>query len=85
MFEVICIDDKNRPNEIPTSKWVKAKQKYTVIEVKKMNIQGGILGFKLAEINLDGCAPYECYAASRFRPVNLVPDKVVEKELELVE
>ena len=31
-----------------------------------MNIQNGILGFELAEINLDGCAPYKYYAAERF-------------------
>ena len=38
MFKVICIDDKNKPNDIPSSKWIKAKQTYTVIEIKKMNI-----------------------------------------------
>lgn len=31
-----------------------------------MLIQGGIIGFELAEINLDGCAPYKYYAAERF-------------------
>ena len=31
-----------------------------------MNAQGGILGFELAEINLDGCAPYKYYSADRF-------------------
>lgn len=85
MFKVICIDDKNKPNDIPSSKWIKAKQTYTVIEIKKMNIQGGLLGFKLEEVNLDGCAPYQFYAANRFRPVEETPDEVLEKELELTE
>jgi len=31
-----------------------------------MLIQGGIIGFELAEINLDGCAPYKYYSAERF-------------------
>jgi hypothetical protein len=66
MFDVICINDSNRPNEIPTSKWVVNGNRYFVIEVGRMLIQGGLLGFKLAEISLDGCEPYQFYAASRF-------------------
>jgi hypothetical protein len=31
-----------------------------------MVVQGGITGFELAEVNLDGCAPYKFYAADRF-------------------
>ena len=65
-FKVICINDSNKPNEIPNSQWVKKGSIYTVTKVSKMLIQGGIIGFELAEINLDGCAPYKYYAAERF-------------------
>lgn len=65
-FRVICIDDSNRPNDIPTSKWIKKGQPYTVIQVDKIRLQGGMLGFKLAEIDLDSCFPYQYFAASRF-------------------
>jgi len=82
MFEVICIDAANRPNDIPTSKWIIKGNDYTVIKVSKMNIQGGILGYQLAEVNLEGCAPYLFYAASRFKIKEIQPNKTVEKELE---
>lgn len=65
-FKVICINDSNRPNDIPTNKWVKKGEQYTVIDVKKLLIQGGMLGFKLEELNIDDCFPYQFFSASRF-------------------
>ena len=49
---VECINNKNIPNEIPISKHPKLNTPYTVIEAVKCKMQGGILGFKLAEIEL---------------------------------
>ena len=65
-FKVICINDSNRPNDIPANKWVKKGESYTVIDVKKLLIQGGTLGFKLEEINIEDCFPYQFFSASRF-------------------
>lgn len=65
-FSVICIEDGGRPESIPSTTWVKKGTKYTVIEVAKMRIQNGILGFKLAEINIDSCFPYQYFSATRF-------------------
>lgn len=84
---VECIDDKFKPNDIPLSQWVVKGREYTVIGVFKMNMQNGILGYELAEINLNGCAPYKYYAASRFRVKELKPEvevteKVEQEELE---
>ena len=83
-MKVICINDKNRPNEIPTSKWVKEKVEYNVIKADYMNMQNKILGYQLAEIDLSDCVPYLYFAASRF--AILQPDeeteRVVEEELE---
>jgi len=80
MTKVICINAKGRPNEIPTNKWIKENEVYTVIKAIKCNPQGGLLGFELEEIDLKGCEPYLYFAANRFAP--LVPDEVLEKELE---
>jgi hypothetical protein len=63
---VICLDDANRPNDVPSTHWVKKGQTYIVIEVAKLRMQGGRLGFKLAEINLDPYFPYQYFAANRF-------------------
>lgn len=70
----------SRPNEIPISKWLVKGHEYTVLEAIKCNPQGGILGYKLAEIDLTGCEPYLYFAANRFRIP--VPDKTIEEEIE---
>lgn len=81
-MQVVCINDNGRPNEVPPSKWVKKDEIYTVIRVMKLNVQGGIYGFELAEIDLKGCcSPYEYFAASRFAPI-VGPKEVVEEQLE---
>jgi len=85
-FRVICVDDRNRPDGVPTSQWPKKGQFYTVTEVSKMRVQGGLLGFKLAELNIDSCFPYQYYSANRFRiPVftgNEETEAMLEKLLE---
>jgi len=80
-FKALCINAKNRPDGIPTSKWLEEGKTYTVIKVAKLMIQGGILGFKLEELNIDEYFPYQFFAANRFGiPVNQFWD--VESELE---
>lgn len=83
-MKLLCINDAGRPNCIPISKWVKKNEWYTPIGTVKCNIQGGILGFKLAEIELDSsCEPYTCFAITRFAiPVELKEKEELE-ELEL--
>ena len=67
MIKVICVDDSNRPKEIPPQKWVEAGKWYTIIHVSRHSLQGGIKGVTLSEINLDeSCAPYEAFRLSRF-------------------
>jgi len=77
-FEVVCINNKGIPSEIPISKHPKENEHYTVIEVAKLNASGGIYGYKLAEIDLSNCAPYLYFAASRF--AILKPSPPIEKE-----
>jgi hypothetical protein len=79
---VECIDDTFKPNDIPLSQWIVKGREYTVIGVFKMNMQNGILGFELAEINLNGCAPYKYYAASRFKVKELQPEVAVTEKVE---
>lgn len=65
-FKVLCTNDSNRPNDIPLNKWVVKGHWYTVIKVDKLLIQGGRLGFKLEELNIDDCFPYQYFDPSRF-------------------
>lgn len=68
-MKVVCIRDENKPNEIPLSHWVKKDEVYTIIQVDKLNAQGGILGCKLEEIDLSAFAPYQYFSIDRFAPV----------------
>ena len=66
MVECICINDSNRPKEIPANKWVKKGEPYTVIFTVTVLPQKQ-LAFHLAEIELDeSCHPYEYFLAHRF-------------------
>jgi nuclear transport factor 2 (NTF2) superfamily protein len=66
MIPCICINDKNRPKEIPVNKWIKEGQEYHVIYTV-WSIPSNTLGLHLDEIWLDDCCPpYEFFKADRF-------------------
>lgn len=66
MIECICINDENRPKEIPKDKWVKKGETYHIIYTV-WSIPSKTLGVHLDEIALDDCClPYEYFAANRF-------------------
>lgn len=80
-MRVTCINDSNRPKQIPPEKWIVKGQVYTVISTTMMNIQRNKLGLKLAEIDLgQSCFPYEYFDADRFAITTETP---VMKEAEL--
>jgi hypothetical protein len=82
---VECINDSNRPNEIPTSRWIKKGNKYTIIQVAYMT-QQNIYGCKLEEINNDDLYPYSYFALTRFAVTQDEVEEAVEKnELEFEE
>ena len=84
-MNVTCIDDKNRPNEVPSTRWIKKGNKYTIIKVAYMT-QQGIYGCKLEEINNDDLYPYSYFALSRFAVTEEEVEEAIEKkELELEE
>lgn len=66
MIECLCIDDSNRPKEIPLKKWIKKGEKYHVVYTTYMFHQHQI-GVHLAEIDLtEKEFPYEFFLSSRF-------------------
>ena len=67
MVKATCVNDKNRPQQIPQSKWLVKDNEYTIIKVTIHPNQNGIQGCELAEISLDEtCLPYEYYKLDRF-------------------
>ena len=83
LYESNCVDNSNRPNEIPLTHWVEEGEIYTVVETCKLNVQGGKMGFKLEEINIDEFSPYEYFDASRFNPYIGPVEVAVEEELKV--
>lgn len=80
-MKVVCINDNNRPKQIPPEKWIVKGEIYTVIATTMMNIQRNKIGLKLAEIDLgQSCFPYEYFDAERFAIATETP---VLKEAEL--
>lgn len=63
---IICINDKNKPKEIPQSLWVKKDEVYHILMIK-YSIPSKTMAYSLEEIELDeSCAPYEVFDAKRF-------------------
>lgn len=66
MIECICIDSKNKPKEIPLSKWIQKDMKYHITHVWFHPGQG-IQGVNLYEVRLgDESIPYASFRLSRF-------------------
>jgi hypothetical protein len=79
-MRVVCINDNNRPKQIPVDKWIKKDETYTVIATTMMNIQRNKVGVKLAEIELGhSCFPYEYFDADRFAIAEELPALKEEK------
>lgn len=79
-MRVVAVDVRDRPSDIPTSKWIVKDAVYTVIQV--FTDLNGKLGYVLNE--LEPGAPYLGYQADRFRPATEGDGESVEdvKELE---
>lgn len=66
MVECVCINDKNKPAEVPANKWIKKGNKYNVIFTLTVMPQK-VLAFHLDSPQLDdSCKPFEYFLASRF-------------------
>ncbi len=64
-FQVVCINDKNKPKEIPANKWITFGHEYTVVSLGKT--LDNKLGFTLKDIELgEDTFPYDCFSANRF-------------------
>lgn len=80
IVRAVCVNDADKPNEIPLSKWVVKEEIYHIIEISNHPLQGGIHGCKLQEVNLNGCEPFEYYKLDRFA----IFEEDLEKFMELL-
>tara|TARA_R110000823_G_scaffold103745_5_gene221320 strand:+ start:4887 stop:5204 length:318 start_codon:yes stop_codon:yes gene_type:complete len=66
-MKVLCIDNSDKPENIPEEEWLEEGKVYTISDVVEMNLQKGKLGISLEEIQLtEASAPYEYYSLERF-------------------
>jgi hypothetical protein len=78
-FTVTCINDANRPKEIPLNQWVVKNQKYTVINV--IVTMPGKKGFILKEITLGKATfPYDSFNPLRFAVIESNADEIEAEE-----
>ena len=81
-MRIMCINDKNRPQEIPANKWVVNGEVYTLIAVQPL-LSSNSMGFELAEIQLgEDCFPYHYFNPERFIPVEQAELDALEAELD---
>jgi hypothetical protein len=87
MIPCICIEDNNRPKEIPESDWVKKGEPYhiTFISLQVNQIENGIPvnGCDIYEkpLSIEKHNPYESFRLSRFS----VTIQNLEKLIEMIE
>ena len=74
----ICLDDKNRPSQIPVEKWVKEEETYHITWVFNQLNQPGIKGVELQEFDISMCEPYNCYRLNRFGMFTEDLDKFIQ-------
>jgi hypothetical protein len=81
-MKIMCINDKNRPQEIPANKWLVNGEVYTLIGVQPL-LSSNSMGFELAEIQLgEECFPYHYFNPDRFVPVEETELDALEAELD---
>jgi hypothetical protein len=83
-MKIMCINDANKPAEIPANKWVKKDQIYTLIEVQNL-LSSQSFGFVLAEIVLDeSCFPYHYFNPDRFVPIDTIQEDLLNQVEEII-
>ena len=67
LIQMLCIDDSNRPEEIPLTHWIEKDELYTLKDVKRLKMQGGRLGVQVDEIDLlELRGQHEYFSLERF-------------------
>lgn len=70
-MKVVCIDDSNKPSDIPTSAWITKDQVYTVTDA--FYGMDNVPIVQIAERDLTKYPPYKGFHATRFLPISLTP------------
>jgi hypothetical protein len=83
-MKIMCINDANRPKEIPQNKWVKKNEIYTLISVQNL-LSSDSFGFVLDEIVLDeSCFPYHYFNPDRFVPIDSIQEDLLNQAEEII-
>ena len=74
----ICVDDADRPKEVPAKLWLKKDKEYHVTHIFQMVNQKGIKGCEIAEIDIGHLKPYNSFRLDRFAFTKEGLDKLIE-------
>lgn len=83
MQKITCINDKNKPNDISNTHWVKLNEEYTPVKIIRSKLTGDHY-FVLEEVKPDNPL-YGGYNVNRFAIRVSIKDFIEENELELIE
>jgi hypothetical protein len=62
----MCVDDTQKPIQIPQNKWIVKNETYHITHIFKQIQQPGIQGAEIAERDLSMHFPYNCFRLDRF-------------------
>jgi hypothetical protein len=82
-IKITCINDKNKPNDISNTHWVKQDEEYTPVKIIKSKLSGDLY-FVLEEVKPDNPL-YGGYNINRFAIMIPIEEFIEENELELIE
>lgn len=85
MVKIQCINSKDRPNDIPKSKWIEYGEIYSVNFIVRCLPQN-VLAFGLYEKPLDeSCHPYQYFISTRFAVKPEDVDELLQMHKDLAE
>ena len=61
---VLCIDDCNKPEQIPAEQWVRKGEIYTLVGIQSTNYFANVKSLQLLEIQPP--SPFSGYSSNRF-------------------
>lgn len=69
---VLCVDDSNKPDQIPPEQWVKKGMIYRLVQIQSTNFFAPTKALVLAEI--EPPPPFAGYGSQRFIPFPFSPN-----------
>jgi len=85
MIPCFCINDKNKPAQVPKEKWVVQDERYHITYVTRVLPQNVLAYFIYEKPLTEDCLPFEFFLSTRFALTKENCEKVMQMYRELGE